>query len=333
MNDKVSIIIPAYNVEKYIQKCIQSCCEQTYSNIEIVVVDDGSIDNTWDIILKCASQEGRIISIKQENKGVSAARNTALDVTTGKWLLFLDADDWLQNDAVEKLIAHIENEDALICCDCNFVYDNQSDQIKISQNTDYSDEIISRDDLVKYIGRKSKFRLGSSCYKLFSKKLIDTHKIRFIPGIHQGEDGLFTFMYICHITKAIYFRDTLWNIYERPGSACNSPYNKKWITALDAASAMLDYGKELSNDEKVLIKAYKAERAMWLVTSCVGTSSYSENDFLRFRMILKKNGRYLIQRERKLKTMLLVMLYSIIPVPLSKKVINITQQRRKRLMR
>lgn len=328
MNDKVSIIIPAYNVGKYIHKCIQSCCEQTYNNIEIVIVDDGSIDNTWDVIQKFAGYEERIICIKQKNKGVSTARNTALDVSTGEWVLFLDSDDWLEKNAVERLITHVKDEDVLICSDCYFVYDNQSDQIKKNQNINYTDELVSREDLMKYIGRKSKFRLGSSCYKLFNKKLIDTYKIRFIPGIHQGEDGLFTFMYIYHISKAIYFRDPLWNIYDRPGSACNSPYNEKWKTSLIAVDKMLAYGKALSQADKALIKAYKAERAMWLETSCVDTPSFSEEDFQYFRRILRKNGKFLIKREKKIKAVLLVLLYTIIPEPLSKKMISIHKNRK-----
>ena len=100
MNDLVTIIIPAYNVEQYIQRCIQSCCEQTYKRIEIIVVNDGSQDNTWPIIQMLANNDQRVICINKNNEGVSVARNVALDASSGDWVLFLDSDDWVEKNAV-----------------------------------------------------------------------------------------------------------------------------------------------------------------------------------------------------------------------------------------
>ena len=313
MNDLVTIIIPAYNVEQYIQRCIQSCCEQTYKRIEIIVVNDGSQDNTWPIIQMLANNDQRVICINKNNEGVSVARNVALDASSGDWVLFLDSDDWLEKNAVESLLNHIDNEDILVCSDCYFVYGDKDVQKKDCQNNGYEDEKSTQHELMRYIGQTSKFRLGSSCYKLFNRKIIEKYKLRFVSGIHQGEDGLFTFQYICRIRGAVYFRDPLWNIYDRPGSACNSPYNEKWKTALEAINIMLEHGNNLPESVNRTLYAYKAERAMWLETNCILSPAFSEADFLLYRSELRKYGFFLIRREKKVKTIMQYFLYAILP--------------------
>ena len=102
-NVKVSIIIPAYNVEKYILKCINSLLEQTEKEIEIIIVDDGSKDKTNLIVKEIIKKHANIVLIEQGNKGVSAARNAGLQNAKGKYTMFIDADDWLEKDAIENL--------------------------------------------------------------------------------------------------------------------------------------------------------------------------------------------------------------------------------------
>lgn len=323
MDKKVSIIIPAYNVEEYINKCIQSCVGQTYKNIEIIVVDDGSTDNTWNEIVALSENDERIIHIRQENCGVAVARNTALDMASGDYLLFLDSDDWLEDNAVEMLLSYTGQENYLICSDCYFAYGINDNIRKVIQNKDYEYEKCIVSELMKYIGVSSKFRLVSSCYKLFKRDVVEKYNLRFEPGIHQGEDGLFTFKYICHTDGAIYFPEPLWVIYDRPGSACNSPYNDKWKSSLKAIDLMLDYGKELPSEVKELLFAFKAERARWLLINCAISNNYSKEDFLLFRKLLKDNASYLITRENSFKTRMQIFLYAKLPSGLSRLIIRL----------
>lgn len=109
MNSKLSVIIPAYNAEKTIKRCLDSIINQTYSNLEIIVVDDGSKDNTFNIINEYMSLDNRIIGIHTENKGVSSARNTGISKATGKYLSFVDSDDYLQLDYLELLLNEIDS--------------------------------------------------------------------------------------------------------------------------------------------------------------------------------------------------------------------------------
>ena len=113
---KISIIVPAYNVQKYIKQCLESIINQTYKNLEIIVVNDGSKDKTLDIIESIAKDDPRIIVINQENQGVSAARNNALKGVDGGFVMFVDSDDWLDLDTCEGLIKEAvkENVDSVI---------------------------------------------------------------------------------------------------------------------------------------------------------------------------------------------------------------------------
>lgn len=312
----VSIIIPAYNVERYIAKGLDSCINQTYDNIEVVITDDGSCDNTWEIIQVYSARDKRVISLHQENQGVSAARNKSLNCASGEYVLFLDSDDWLEQDAVEVLLNNHTDEDTLVCSDCYFAaIDENSDNIKrVSQVNGHTEETCSNLTAMSYVGRRSKFRLTSSCYKLFSRGILEKNQLRFKPGIHQGEDGLFTFQYLCNVKSVKYISIPLWNILDRPGSACNVEYNLRWKTALEAVALMIQYKNDIPSNCKESLYAFMAERAMWLETSSIRSKSFDYDDYLLYKSILRSNRKYLIKRERKLKTVIQCFVYTSLPV-------------------
>ena len=103
MNELVSIVVPIYNVEKYLSKCIDSLISQTYKNLEIILVNDGSTDQSGEIAQQYAKQDSRIRYIVQKNKGLGGARNTGLEYAKGNYILFIDSDDYIRNNMVEKM--------------------------------------------------------------------------------------------------------------------------------------------------------------------------------------------------------------------------------------
>lgn len=115
--DKVSVIVPVYRVEQYLQRCVDSLLKQTYSNIEIILIDDGSPDNCGALCDALAQKDARIVVVHQPNQGVSAARNHGLDIMTGEWVCFCDADDWYAEDYIEQMYhcAQQTGADYLIC--------------------------------------------------------------------------------------------------------------------------------------------------------------------------------------------------------------------------
>lgn len=117
MNDKISVIIPIYNTEKYLSRCIESIIKQTYDNIEIILVNDGSTDQSSKICKKYSRIDNRVVLIEQDNKGAAAARNTGLRHATGNYIGWVDSDDYIEPDMFEKMLdcIHKENADACIC--------------------------------------------------------------------------------------------------------------------------------------------------------------------------------------------------------------------------
>lgn len=295
MNELVSIIIPAYNVQNYVSKAIESALHQSYQYVEIVVIDDGSTDNTWNILLKYKQEDHRVKIFRQQNLGVSSARNNALQKVTGTWIMFLDADDWIEADTVDVLINMAEKyRDYLVCSDRYFVYGNENDGFrKDDQSVGRNKEIIRINDALATVGT-GKYNLQSSCYKLFNRKYLDSKKLMFDTGLYYGEDGLFVFRYLKGLKGIVYLPEPLWDILERPGSATQSKYNKKWLTMITAVEKMQST-EDLPIRVVNALEKYKAQRILIAFKGYLRGANKSKNDYV----VLKKKTRQAIAKFRK----------------------------------
>lgn len=303
MNRKpyVSIIIPAYNVEGYISKGIESCIKQSFEDIEIVIVDDGSTDETWSVIEKYKRTDRRIISIHQNNKGVSAARNCALENATGQMVLFLDSDDWLELEAVSELKKiNEDNPNFLVCTDCYFVDDHEGIIERKNQTEGNDCAKLMQEDALMSIGGNNGYKLQSSCYKLFDLDLIKSNHLYFDENISNGEDGLFTFEYLKKVMGLVYEPIALWNILSRAGSATNTSYNSNWLTAIDAIEKMIDYP---DNKQAVIcnLKAFLADRALCLLIDCCKDNKTPDDDRTILKCKMKENINYFFKRNFSIK--------------------------------
>lgn len=291
---KISIIIPAYNVEKYIQRGVSSALHQTFSSVEVVVVDDGSLDSTWDI-LQTYSDDARMVLARQENSGVSVARNHALDLASGDFVLFLDSDDWLEPDTCEQLI-RIQRlcPDSLIAAGAYFVSIDDGEELRADQTVDMAIEDLSSDEAILNFGIFNTIHIGSSCYKLFSRDLIENHHLRFDENVSHTEDGLFVFRYLKLCNGLHYEPLPLWNILERPGSATTSGYSCSLLTSLDAIDQMIAYPENSSEiiDHLRLFKVHEALRILGMgidsgqmnsdeVDRLTSAIRFTESDFSR----------------------------------------------------
>lgn len=177
----VSILSPCYNVGQYLPQCLDSIIGQTYRNLQIVCIDDGSKDNTWNVLQEYVTRDSRVEIYHQENAGVAAARNNLLSHVKGDYVLFVDSDDWIEPDMVEFLVEKSRAKDADIVV-CDMVKNDAA------CNDGYQEELMDQETTIKkFLFHKE--LSGSLWNKLVKTSLL--HNIRFDNRISYGEDALF----------------------------------------------------------------------------------------------------------------------------------------------
>ncbi len=254
MENKVSVIIPVYNVEEYLKKCVSSVCNQTYKNLEIILVDDGSPDKSGALCDKLAKKDSRIVVFHKKNGGVSSARNLGLEKVTGKYVTFVDSDDWLPQAAIADLVNGIENNKSDFCFGTGeFIGVTCNNTIQELKNETFSVDEINK--LLEY-----HIILRSPWAKLYKTDIIKNHQIKFVEDIEFGEDRIFVWEYLKYcekftmIDKNVYFYSML-NV----NNACGKYYEKYNIWLKKYTDTLWQAVKKcaLSENEKVsLIKDF-----------------------------------------------------------------------------
>lgn len=219
----VSIIIPAYNCEKYIEACLNSVFNQTYENIEVVVVDDGSTDRTLDICMDLKNKYPEMILKTQDNKGVSSARNAGMESSKGEYVCFVDADDYIPSNYIYDLIQNKDENDDLVCCKYKMIEKDDGEKGD-SKSTEV--KRISKNDLLSELLLGSKI-LGTPWAKLFKRSIINENNIFFDEGLKVCEDLFFCIQYAiktdnnAYITKPAYY-------YRKNDGSFNAKMQKQW---------------------------------------------------------------------------------------------------------
>lgn len=203
----ISVIVPVYNVDKYIEQCIRSILLQTYTDIEIIIVDDGSTDRSSEICDNLSLLDNRIIVIHQKNEGVSSARNVGINEANGKWICFVDGDDYLHPQMLEKTISISENQNSDIClCDYYMVYDNGKQKRNKTIDLKY-DELITPQKLTEFCLKTSidnKICIGVPWGKLYRKDYIINNKFSFVPKLKRNQDIVFNLYSFSNASKISY---------------------------------------------------------------------------------------------------------------------------------
>lgn len=226
----LSIIVPLYNVEKYVEKCLTSICNQNYKDCEVILVDDGSTDNTASICKSYCEKDQRLRYYYKENEGVSIARNKGLAMATGDIIGFVDSDDWIHDDMYTKMIDYMQDTQAdAVICDALSVWDDGRTQIDSFSLLDTSCVIdkyeMSTDVLREFTG---------AVWRCIYKREVVIGKAFFPEGQKLSEDRIFNVYALGNCSKIAYLKDALYYRYMRPGSAVNQYYANKFGIALRA---------------------------------------------------------------------------------------------------
>ncbi|MCR5421183.1 MAG: glycosyltransferase [Lachnospiraceae bacterium] len=257
-NDLISIVIPAYNVEEYIERCIKSVCDQSYGNIEAVIVDDGSDDTTLRICEGIAAKDSRIRVISKENKGVSSARNRALDEIRGDMIAFVDADDYMEPDCIKQLYeAMKETEADLVCCAYYEEYPDHTRIMGVNGRQTVYDNYEAYEDYFRMGGR-----IGTGCWnKLFRADILKD--IRY-KDYDLGEDVEMLCRALEKCNKVVCIDYLGYHYIHRNDSATQIKFRRKNLDILDVVDEMTEYVKERHPE---LIKQMYAFKAAWQVAT------------------------------------------------------------------
>lgn len=214
MKRKVSIVIPIFNMDSTIERSLKSIQQQDYSNIEIILVDDGSTDNTLSKCKVIEKQDDRVIVIHTENRGSGPARNTGIDVATGDYIYFPDADDYLIPTAISTMVAAMEQKSVDLVV---FGFKNVNNKGKILLEKQYDDSVqLSRDirlQYKEYMDYTARWAIqGAPWNKLFNLNIIKKYKIEY-PPLRRHQDEGFIGRYMCYSEKVHFITDILYTYY------------------------------------------------------------------------------------------------------------------------
>ena len=255
--DKVSLIIPVYNAENYIDECLESCVMQTYKNIEIICVNDGSKDNSVEHIEKFMAKHPNIILVNQENSGVAVARNAGINASSGDYIIFVDSDDYISHNMVERLVDELikTKADAVRCnIDTTVPFLQFS---KIKENKVYSGKAYQEQITRQLFEDNNIFcQVFNGIYK---KELCG----EFPKGFRLGEDVLFNGEYFMKAKSVAMITDSLYYYRDNPTSVTHKPSIKAIINNIEHSNSYY-YVKELVKDsdikeeilEKVALRNY-----------------------------------------------------------------------------
>lgn len=250
LKNKISIIVPCYNVEQYLPKCIDSIINQTYKNLEILLVDDGSPDRCGEICDEYAKIDDRIKVIHKKNRGLAAARNTGQDAATGFAMMFVDSDDWLEPDCCEKAMkAMLTNDVELVMFD-EFFNNPNSQDIVHSFKDDVGTRVFNAQDCKKLQARVLDFNgeIAMAFQKLMRLDYLRKYNIRHVDELKQGAEGfVFNIQLFEHLKSACYINEPLLHYRYNENSISHTASVKNNILTVRCMEWIDNYVKSSSN--------------------------------------------------------------------------------------
>ena len=265
---KISIVIPIYNAEDHLQRCVDSVLNQTEKNIEIILVDDGSTDNSIEICKNYLNQDKRVQLIHQENSGVSAARNRGIEQACGEYIGFIDSDDWIEPNMYECLLREANQASAdIVMCDARTVYEDgkiQADTItQLSAN-----QILQKSDFTPSLLLEMAGSAWRCIYKnhRYTAKRQKQNALLFPLGVKFSEDRIFNLYAFGQANKICYIKKAFYNRYMNKKSAVHrfhQDYFEACKRSMDGIEQAVRYAWE---DDNELQKAYLSQ----FITGAIG---------------------------------------------------------------
>ena len=298
MNELISVIVPAYNVEGYLLRCVNSIVKQTYKNIEIILVDDGSTDKTPFMCDKIKEKFGDIIRvIHKENGGLSSARNAGIEIASGNYLVFIDSDDWVARDFIEVLYNEIKMNDCEISIvNCYLTYSNGKKELMYPEYK----MVMNRETFLHELFAQEKFGC-MVCQKMYARKIFD--KVRFPVGELYEDIGI-ALETFCLCNRIALNGTPKYFYFQRKSSIVNSEFSSKKMKLLTNIHKFIKFSHENGGKYDEETEAwYLKSILLLLIQSCVSKNAdvkdikYLENELSKHRKYIKQN-RYIDARKK-----------------------------------
>lgn len=296
-NIKISLIVPCYNIRKYLPRCIESILAQTYKNLEIILISDGSTDGTDEVIREYAKKDSRIIPIFKQNSGVSDTRNRGLDIATGDYIGFVDGDDYIEPEMYETLLKNaIENNADISHCGYQMVFPSRVDYYyntgkKVIQDNKKGIRDIIVGDYVE----------PSPCIKIYRKNIVNN--LRMPINIKINEDVLFNFYAFVNSKKSVYEDLPFYHYILRKGSAATSKINQnKLFDPVRVRKEIFEYSlKNLDNEiQSVAYSSYlNSIINLYRVVLNSKLKEYKEESFILKGQIKEIKGKFMLSKRIK----------------------------------
>ena len=293
---KISIIVPVYNTGIYLKKCINSLLNQTLRDIEIVLIDDGSTDESRDICDEYAKKDDRISVIHKRNEGVSIARNIGIKKSKGKYIGFIDSDDWIESNMYQNMYKYIKDYDVdIVFCDAVTVYDDKQSEIDSFTLLEKS-RLITKDK----IDSSLLIQMAGSVWRgLYKRELLQENDIYFPIDLKFSEDRIFNLYAIGYSKKIFYDKTVYYNRYIRMGSAVNKYYSNMINIVMDARRKIMEAIQVCWNNDENIINGYELQ-TVGLCYTAINNEFYKDsqlNYIERYQSIKKICDNHILRNE------------------------------------
>ena len=249
----VTVIIPVYNVEMYLPLCINSILKQTYQNLEIILIDDGSTDDSPGICDTYALKDNRIKVIHQQNQGAAVARNTGLENATGEYIVFVDSDDFINEKMIEKLYIALKQTDSDLSI-CNFKYTSENGKEIDLKETDIKNEVLYTEEIIDKLFQNNNCVYIVIWNKMYKKDL--WKQIRYPVGVIYEDEAVIHHIF-SKCKKVATISDELYYYRQVSGSIMHSERNEKNLDKYLALADRLMFFKNTVNEENIRKVAYQ----------------------------------------------------------------------------
>lgn len=268
MRKKVSIIVPVHNASDYLKHCVNSVLRQTYSDLEVILINNASKDNSLQLCRQLSKQDARIVVIHTDEPGVSNARNLGLDAMTGDFVTFVDSDDWLEHNCIERALSKLEEEGADVSIWSFFKSFPQKElrlsilpNKKSSFTTDEQKEYLYRKAIDAHydkISSANDVSVGTTWGKLYKAELIQENKIRFVKSLTRAQDVVFSLHAFKYAKKIYFFDENLYHYRIHVDSTCQSSryIGNTQVPFNSLAEEVLSFVDGLGSKSSLLAVAY-----------------------------------------------------------------------------